>query len=126
MAAPRVIPQRRAFVADPVLAQVDQAREDLAQVLRFCPFLRGRLVSVTLVANTTTVIRHGLGVASAFIIVRQNYDTVGARPAFTEAQPSGVDETKFLTIYADAACTVDLWCYPRASKPIDANQGQSK
>ena len=127
MAAPRAIPQRREVTDDSSLGRVDQAREELANALRNCPFLRGRLVSVDFpTGGARKVVRHGLGVAAACIIVRQNYETVTATYAsIIEYQNEGVDLTQNLALISDVTSRVDLWFYPRSSKPIDAAQGQS-
>ncbi len=127
MVAPKTLPQRREFLADPQLARVDQAREDLSRTIAMCPFLRGRLVSVTFAANTRKVVRHGLGVAAACLLIRQNYATAASKPALTEDadQTTNCDAKQQLAMQASTACSVDLWFYSRASVTIDASQGQS-
>lgn len=122
---PKGLPRRREYVDDPRLARGEQAREDLAQALRSIPFLRGRLVSVRLAAATRKEVRHGLGVAAACIVVRQNYDAWAAAATLSESSTRATNETTHLALVADAACDLDLWFYPRASRPIDAGQGQS-
>ena len=128
MVAPKVIPRGQAtYTADYTVSSIDRSREDLARMLALCPFIQGRLVSVRFVAGTRKVVRHGLGVAAACIVVRMNYDPAEAGPAFAEDsdQSTGVDKTKQLALVASTACDCDLWFYARASLPIDAGQGQS-
>lgn len=99
--------------------------------LRLVPFLfGGKLVSVTFTAGgAQKIVRHGLGVAAACFPIRWNYHAAAAMngPTFAEwvPQPTTVDPRESLALVASAACTVDLWFYPRASKTIDANLGQS-
>jgi hypothetical protein len=127
MAAPKTLPQTRTFSEDFTLASIDQSREDLVRILAMCPLLRGRLVSVTFPAATRKIVRHGLGVAAACFVVRMNYDPAQNSPTFTEDddQATDCDKTQQIAIIASAVCSVDLWFYPRASKDIDARQGQS-
>ncbi len=127
MSGPKGLPERREQTGDAGLDRVDQAREDLANALRFNPFLRGRLVSVRFVSGVRKVVRHGLGVAAACMVVRLNYDNVGSGPLFAEStdRTTGVDPTQQLALLAHVDCDVDLWFYARASKDIDARQGQS-
>lgn len=128
MVAPRALPQRRNFTEDPQVARVDQAREDLTRVLSACPFLRGRLISVTFSGGVRKLVRHGLGVAAACIVIRQDYNTAGGGPFYgslLEYQNNGVDLTQNLGLIHDVSCVLDLWFYPRASKTINAGQGQS-
>jgi hypothetical protein len=121
----RGIPQRLEYQADPSAARSQQAREDLARWLAAVPFLQGRLVSVTFANGVRKEVRHGLGGAAACIVVRQNYDSGSASVRVAEHGTRATDETTHLALVADAACTLDLWFYPRASKTIDAGQGQS-
>ena len=128
-APPRVIPQRRDHVSDPALARVDQAREDLARVLTLCPFVRGKLVSVTFLATTPKSVTHGLGVPAGFIVVRNNYGGSGVATDIAEndaTYQAAIDQRQQISLYSSVASTVDLWFYPRASKTIDTNLGQSK
>ena len=127
MVAPKTLQQRREYVADPQLARVDQARDDLATLLRSIPFLRGRLVSVAFSGAGSKAVRHGLGVPAAFIVIRQNYLS-NAGPVYAESDVAAqalVDQKQYLAVQVDRACTVDLWFYARASRKVDAGQGQS-
>jgi len=122
---PRPLPQRREYLKDPALARVDQAREDLARQLSACPFLRGRLISVSFASNTRTVVRHDLGVAAACMIIRQDYSDGVSYGRLVESDIRDATPTKNLALVYEVGGTLDLWFYPRASKPVDAGQGQS-
>ncbi len=127
MAQPKSLPQSKTYSDDPKLAAVDQALDELTRTLAMCPFLRGRLVSVTFPAATRKVVRHGLGVAAACFVIRMNYDPAQNSPTFTEDddQTTSCDSKQQIALIASAVCKVDLWVYPRASRDIDTRQGQS-
>lgn len=98
----------------------------LIERLKLVPFLfGGRLVSVTFAAATRKEVRHDLGTPAACIVVRLNYDSAQNGPRFAEHATRAADERTHLALVADAACTVDLWFYARASKALITASGQS-
>lgn len=73
------------------------------------PFLNGNQVSGTVFAATTdTPVNHGLGRGVRGWLVLRSYGANSAR--LKEGSTQG-DLTKQLVLYADAACTVDLWFF---------------
>lgn len=128
MAGPRVFSTRREHFADRAQGAEASDRADVARRLNDCPFLLGRLISVKLASGVAKTLRHGLGVPAAFFVIRANYDGTGTVANVTESSTAfqaKLDLTSQISIVASAACRVDLWVYPRASKPIDATTGQS-
>ncbi len=127
MVAPKTLGKERTFTGDIGTDSIDQSRADLADVLRLCPFIRGRLVSVRFAAGVRKVVRHGLGVSAACIVVRPNYDGSGLPSRISEDADAttGVDTRQQIALLSDETCAVDLWFYPRPSRTIDARQGQS-
>lgn len=108
------------------LDRMQSVVRDLVATLRLIPFLwGGKLVSVNLASGTRKEVRHGLGVAASCIVIRQNYDSSAASYSLVESATRATDEANYLALVADAAVSLDLWFYKRASKDIDAGQGQS-
>jgi hypothetical protein len=109
------------------LDRIQGVVRDLMAALRMVPFLwGGKLVSVQFLAGGVRHrVRHGLGVPAAFIVIRSNYAAAPNFGSLLEYLNDGEDLTQYLGIISDVNATVDLWFYPRASKPIDAGQQQS-
>lgn len=126
MAGPKIPVRTRNLTGDPVQDRIDAARDELADMLRRCPFLFGKLVSVKLETTTTKVVNHRLGVPAAFIVIRYDYFGAATYPALVEATVAGIDLNNQLAILANTACKLDLWFYPRSSLPIDPATGQSR
>lgn len=104
-----------------------QRRSDMARALNEIPFLRGRMISVSLTGGLDKAVDHGLGVPATFIVARTNYAN-GLPANIVESDPSlqaELDPARQLYVLADINCIVDLWFYPRASKVIDTTTGQS-
>lgn len=118
---------RKEQTGNPALDRIQAVVSDLIVALRTIPILwNGKLVSVVFAGGVRKVVRHGLGVAAACIVVRQNYDLTSVTYGrLLEFQNDGVDLTKNLALISDINATYDLWFYPRSSKPIDSAQGQS-
>jgi hypothetical protein len=109
--------------------QAQRQAQMVSRQVNACPFVTGVMRSVTFVAATAKVVNHGLGSPAAFFVARHNYDSASAYPRIVESAPAiqaGIDTKNQMFIVADAACTVDLWFYPLASKTIDTATGQSK
>lgn len=114
----------------PDRAQNDEARSrsELARLLNAVPFLRGRLISVTLTAGTPLTVNHGLSAKAAFMVARHNYNGVGTAASVAEAADvyqSGLNPKTQMAVISGATCRLDLWFYPAASKVVDPATGQS-
>lgn len=126
--APKAVPQRREFTGDAGADRIQQAREDALAVLRACPFIRGRLISVQLVGGVAKTINHRLGAQATFMLARPNYDGTGNVSIVTESATGSqqpLDLKNQLSIVASVSGKFDLWFYPIASRPIDARSGVS-
>lgn len=128
MSGPKIPARVRNLTGDPVQDRIDASRDELADLLRRCPFFFGRIVSVNFTAATPKLVTHRLGTPAACFVVRQDYGGAAAYPALIEAPLTTAlgDESHQLGLLCEATCTLDLWFYPRASRPIDANTGQSR
>ncbi len=128
---PVVDPARRTeHTGDPVIDRIQGQFGGLVAALRLIPFLfAGKLVSVTFGATTPKSVLHGLGVPVGFIVVRNNYNGSGVATDIAEndaTYQAAIDQRQAISLYSSVASTVDLWFYPRASKPIETVTGQSR
>lgn len=124
-----MFPTRREFFGNRAQDAQESGRSDIARTLNAIPFLKGRLISVKLAAATDLYLSHGLGAPAAFFVIRQNYDGTATAAIVVESASSvqaKLDQNRQIGVVASAACTVDLWVYPRASAQIDLTTGQSK
>jgi hypothetical protein len=122
MAGPKRTADRREHTGDAQADRMQSVPNELVAMLRRCPFVVGRLVTVRFTAFTTKVVFHRLGVPAACIVVRRSEGsgTIYEVPATTH------DPKNSLPLQCDTTSTWDLWFYPRSSRPIDNTTGQSK
>lgn len=113
-------PFSREHTGDPQLDRMQGQRNELAQLLRLCPFVQGRLVSVSFSGGVYQTVTHKLGVPAACFVIRQNYDAAALGYELSEnPSQTGLDQNNQLSLGTSAAVKLDLWFYPRASKQID-------
>lgn len=100
-------------------------REALALIGRIPFLVNGRMISCRFpVANTDYFFEHGLGSPAACFVVRQSYEGI-AHMSISEsatAVQAQVPQDRVLGLRSNAAGTVDVWFYVRASKNIDRNK----
>lgn len=122
MAGPRQLPVKREHTGSAPMDRVQSQASDVTVRLRACPFFAGKLVSVQFAAGVTKVVYHRLGTAAACMVIRAPSDAAVIFEDLTAAH----DEDVALPLQSSADVTVDLWFYPRSSKPIDSATGQSR
>ena len=120
---PKRPPARREHTGSAQADRMQGVANDLAGLVRRCPFCVGRLVSVTLTGAVTKVVWHRLGVPASYFVVRQ---PTSAASYIAEVPADTPDEDNSVAVVTDVTGTFDLWFYPRASRPIDSETGQSR
>lgn len=122
MRGPKRVPERREHTGAASADRMQAVPSEIVSLLKRCPFIVGRLVTVTFAAFTTKLVYHRLGVPAACMVVRQSEDA----GILTEILATTHDEKSALPLQCSADGTFDLWFYPRASRPVDAATGQSR
>ncbi len=109
------------------LGRLQDSLRAVIAALGALPFWGGKLVSVRMAAATRKVIHHGIGTECRAFIVSLNYDATMNSATFSlhADQATGMDPKVQLALIASAACDVDLWIYPKASRAISTVTGQS-
>jgi hypothetical protein len=105
---------------DRLLTEIQARIRVITDALRALPFLRGKLVSVSL-PNGDTVVTHSLGTAASFIIVRRP----AACSIVESTNQGGIDPKNQVRITATGTAKGDLWFYPRASNNIPSGKTQA-
>lgn len=128
MNGPKQLARGIVHTSDRLLSDIQARVRDIISALRLLPFLRGRLISVSLTASVGTTINHKLGVPAAFFVIRHNYNGAGTTVKITESATSfqtPLDANNQLSVVADTNCLLDLWFYPRASVPVLSGKVQA-
>lgn len=117
------VPMRREHTGDAAADRMQRVAQQVAEQVGACPFISGRLKSLTFTAATALTVNHGLGTPAGWIVVRGNYDGTGNVARLAESGTSyqaALDQRNQISLVSDANCTVDIWFYPRASKVGEA------
>lgn len=102
------------------LRDAQQLPNAILRVLKGCPFLVGRLVSVSFSGAGTTVVDHKLGTKARCFPVSLNYSPAATAAAVVResSDQTLIDASNQMRLISSSAGTVDLWFYPKASKQI--------
>jgi hypothetical protein len=111
MSGSKNLPDVRVHTGDRQMESIQRAREDVAQVVNDCPFIRGKAVrGVLFAAGVGRLVTHRLGYRPKGYLITRNYG-LNVANVVGESGTIPADPNNQIWLLTTVNATVDLWFF---------------